>query len=285
MLLFGYVTELKKDEKVCHIVGESLELNSSSSYKIVNDKFACYSVLVQNQIPSIKYNIIFNPETRSQYENNDIKKAMILFEQYGRQAVLKANISSEGKDVFYIKDKENLKKKIIEEFLSGKDSLSICPFYNIGYEYRAIYLDGEIKFCYKKEKPFVLGDGKNTIRELIKNLNVKEFYSDLDFNYIPDINEKIEVSWRHNLSLGGVPKLDIDEETRKQVYDLAKRAGLAVGIRFGSIDIAETNEKELLVMEINSNVCMNKFAEIVESGLNIEYEIFSEAIDKMFGKK
>lgn len=282
MLLFGYVTELKKDGKIRHIVGETLELNSSSSYKIASDKFACFSILVQNDIPTIKYNIIFNPETRSEYENNDIKKAMILFEQYGRNVILKANNSSEGKDVFNIRDKEELKEKIIEEFLDRKDSVSICPFYNIGYEYRAIYLDGNIEFCYKKEKPFVIGDGESTIRELSKKIYIKDFNLDIDFDYIPQKNEKVELSWKHNLSLGGIASLEIDDETRKKIYNLAKRAGDSIGIKFASIDISETIDKKLLVMEINSNVCMNRFADSVENGKQIEYEIFSKAIDKMF---
>lgn len=282
MLLFGYVTELKKDGKIRHIVGETLELNSSSSYKIASDKFACFSILVQNDIPTIKYNIIFNPETRSEYENNDIKKAMILFEQYGRNVILKANNSSEGKDVFNIRDKEELKEKIIEKFLDRKDSVSICPFYDIGYEYRAIYLDGNIEFCYKKEKPFVIGDGENTIRELSKKIYIKDFNFNIDFDYIPQKNEKVELSWKHNLSLGGIVSLEIDDETRKKVYNLAKRAGDAIGIKFASIDISETIDKKLLVMEINSNVCMNRFADSVENGKQIEYEIFSKAIDKMF---
>ena len=282
MLLFGYVTELKKDGKIRHIVGETLELNSSSSYKIASDKFACFSILVQNDIPTIKYNIIFNPETRSEYENNDIKKAMILFEQYGRNVILKANNSSEGKDVFNIRDKEELKEKIIEEFLDRKDSVSICPFYNIGYEYRAIYLDGNIEFCYKKEKPFVIGDGENTIKELSKKIYIKDFNLDIDFDYIPQKNEKVELSWKHNLVLGGIASLEIEDETRKKVYNLAKKAGDAIGIKFASIDISETIDKELLVMEINSNVCMNRFANSVENGKQIEYEIFSKAIDKMF---
>ncbi len=279
---FGYITELKKGNKIHHMVGESLELNSACSYKIASDKFACYSVLVQNEIPSIKYNMIFNPETRSNYENNDMKKAMILFEQYGRKVILKANSSSEGKDVFYITNKELLKTKIIEEFANNKDSVSICPFYNIGYEYRAIFLDGEIIFCFKKEKPYVLGNGKKTIRELTESLNIIDFYDDLDFGYIPKENEKVYVSWKHNLVSGGVPELEIDNNTRIKVCDLAKKAGQAIGIKFASIDIAETDKNELLVMEINSNVCMNKFAESISNGLQIEYEIFSNAIDKMF---
>ena len=279
---FGYVTELKKGDKIRYIVGDSLELNTATSFKIASDKFACFSVLTQNEIPSIKYNMIFNPKTRTDYENDDIKKAMILFDQYGGKAILKANSSSQGKDVFYITDKETLKNKIVEEFANNKDSVSICPFYNIGYEYRAIFLDGEIIFCYKKEKPYVVGNGINTIRELIEDINSSDIYDNLDLNYVPNKNEKVEVSWKHNLCLGGIPNLEIDDETRKRVYDLAKSAGKTIGIRFASIDIAETENKELLIMEINSNVCMSKFASIVSNGLQIEYEIFSNAVDKMF---
>ncbi len=166
---------------------------------------------------------------------------------------------------------------------NGQDSVSICPFYNIGYEYRAIFLDGEIIFCFKKEKPYVIGDGKKNLRDLVSNLDVTDFYEYLDFDYIPKEGEKVEISWKHNLALGGVPNLEIDDNTRKRVYDLAKRAGNSIGIKFASIDIAEIKDNnELLVMEINSTVSMNKFASIVSNGLQIEYEIFSKSIDKMF---
>ena len=279
---FGYVTELHKNGKVKHIVGESLELNSAASSKIASDKFACFSVLVQNEIPSIQYHMIFNPETRSGYENNDMKKAMILFHQYNERVILKANNSSEGKDVFYVTDAEELKRKIVEQFANQKDSVSICPFYDIGYEYRAIFLDGEIIFCYKKEKPYIIGDGEKKLKEFISGFNSENLYKDLDMDYVPKNGEKVEISWKHNLCLGGIPNLDIDDQTREKVYDLAKKAGNAIGIRFASVDIAETKAKELLVMEINSNVCMKKFADTVSNGLQIEYEIFSNAIDRMF---
>lgn len=279
---FGYITELQKEGKVRRILGESLELNTATSYKIASDKFACFSVLVQNNIPSIQYHMIFNPKTRKDYENNDLQKARILFHQYGEKVILKANISSEGKDVFCITNQEELLKMILIEFSEGKDSVSICPFYEIDYEYRAIFLDGEILFCYKKEKPYVIGNGQKTVDELIKEKHMENIYEDLDLQYIPTKNEKVEIFWKHNLCLGGIPNLEIDDEKRKKVYDLAKRAGKAIGIRFASVDIAETKENELLVMEINSNVCMTQFAKNVPNGLQIEYEIFSNAINKMF---
>lgn len=115
---FGYITELEKNGIKKHMVGTSLELNSSSSSKIASDKFACFSVLVQNEVPTIKYNMVFNPKTRSQYESKDLLKAFLWFDEYNGKVILKANNSSEGKDVFKIKNKEDLKLRILDEFAS-----------------------------------------------------------------------------------------------------------------------------------------------------------------------
>lgn len=226
--------------------------------------------------------MVFNPKTRSGYESRDMLKAMLWFEEYGGKVILKANDSSEGKDVFVITDKESLKMRILDEFASGKDSVSICPFYDISYEYRAIFLDGEIIFCYKKEKPYVVGNGEDSLEKLILKSDILDTYKELDLNYIPKKGEKIQVSWKHNLSQGAVASCEIDEKIKSQVESLAKSAGDAIGIRFASVDIAELESGELLVMEINSSVCMTKFSEQVENGKEIERMVFSRAIDRMF---
>lgn len=276
---YDYITELEKDGKIKHIVGTSLELNSSSSFKIASDKFATYAVLNESNIPTIKYNMIFNPKTRSAYENDDIKKAKKLFSEYKGQVILKANNSAEGKDVYLIKSEDELESKILKLFSENKDTLSVCPYYNIDVEYRVVFLDGECLFCYKKHKPYIIGDGNKTLKELI---NINKIYDYLDLTYVPKEGEKLEISWKHNLSQGAIPDICINESKKQEVYNLAIRAGKALGITFACIDISETIDGELLVMEINSNVCMNKFVGLVENGREIEKSIFSKAIDKMF---
>ena len=42
---------------------------------------------------------------------------------------------------------------------------SICPFYDITNEYRAIILNGNIELIYKKELPVVYGNGKESIKD------------------------------------------------------------------------------------------------------------------------
>ena len=111
--------------------------------------------------------------------------------------------------------------------------------------------------------------------EIIPNLNLK---------YVPKENEQIIISWKHNLSSGAEAiKVDSSDENYDKIIELAVKAGKSIGIRFASVDVVLENETdELMIMEINGSVCMNKFSETVENGYEIAKEIYSKALDKMF---
>ena len=281
---YGYITELQKGNIKKRMVGNSLEINTANSYKIASDKYATYEVLESYNIPTIKHYMIFNPDTRVGFSENEIEKADKIFEENARNVILKSNDSSEGKYVFKINSKKELEKVILELFKEKKDTLSICPFYDIDYEYRAVFLDGEILFVYKKEKPFVIGDGNSNLQELILKSDIQDIYENLDMNYIPKMDEKIEVSWKHNLSRGAIPMPIDDDKLRDKIEKLAVDAAKAIGITFATIDIINTTQNELLVMEINSSVCMDKFSKLYPDGYNIAKNVFTKAILKMFQK-
>lgn len=279
---YGYITELQKGNLKKRMVGNSLEINSANSYKIASDKYATYEMLKSYNIPTIKHYMIFNPDTRVGFSENEIEKADRIFEENDRNVILKSNDSSEGRYVFKIRSKKELEKTILKLFKEKKDTLSICPFYEIDYEYRAVFLDGEILFVYKKEKPFVIGNGKDSLQELILKADIQDIYDNLDMNYIPKLNEKIEVSWKHNLSRGAMPMPISDDKLKCQIEKLAVDAAQAIGITFATVDVVHTTKNELLVMEINSSVCMDKFSELYKNGYNIAKSVFNKAILKMF---
>ena len=102
-------------------------------------------------------------------------------------------------------------------------------------------------------------------------------------DYVPIKNEKVVISWKHNLCSGAFPKTLLeDDKYVEKVKDLALKAGKCANINFASIDISQTLDEEIFVMEINGNVCMSKFAEDVPNGYEIAKKIYSKAIDKMF---
>ena len=105
----------------------------------------------------------------------------------------------------------------------------------------------------------------------------------LDVNSVPNDGEEITISWKHNLSSGAEPIIiDENDEYIKEVRNIAKKAGDALNIKFASVDVVVTEKKEVLVMEINGSVCMNKFVEIIPNGYEIAKSIYSKAVDKMF---
>ena len=285
---YGWIRELKKDNKAHYIMRYQFDLNSEIAYNIAGDKFATYEVLKSNNIPTIEHRMIFSPETRSgYYENKFIDEAKELLINNNNKVVIKANNSCQGKDVFICVTEEEIEIVVTKLFEEKNDTLSACPYLDIDFEYRVVYLDGEILFVYKKRKPYVTGNGKNTIRELIDLKFKDQIKVDLcrkvNLDMIPEDGEEVTISWKHNLNNGAEPiVIDETDEFLKEVKSVAVKAGNAVNIKFATIDVAVTHDKKVLVMEINASVCMNKFSEIVPGGFDIAKNVYAKAVDKMF---
>ena len=288
IISYGWITKLQKENVSKYIIGYQFDLNSAISYNIAGDKFATFEVLKSSNIPTIEHRMIFNPQTRTKYyQNKFLNEAKELLKQNNNKLVIKANDSCKGKDVHFCSNDEEIESVVEKLFESNNDTLSACPYIDISYEYRAIYLCGEILYIYKKKKPYVIGNGKNTIKELITQKFSEDMKIDicrgLDVNSVPDDGEEITISWKHNLSSGAEPIIiDENDEYIKEVRNIAKKAGDALNIKFASVDVVVTEKKEVLVMEINGSVCMNKFVEIIPNGYEIAKSIYSKAVDKMF---
>lgn len=289
MISYNWIRELKKENKKHYIMSYQFDLNTANSYNIAHDKFATYDVLKSNNVPTIEHRMIFNPKTRSKfYGEKFIKDAENLLLENNNKVVIKANESCEGKDVYFCSDKQEIEDTVNKLFKSNKDTLSACPYVDIDYEYRAIYLCDEILYIYKKKKASVVGDGKRKLFELIEEKNQKnniniEILKNLDLQYIPKLGEEITISWKHNLSNGATPII-IDDKDKyiKEIKEIALSAGKAMNINFASIDIALTSDEKIFVMEVNGSVCMNKFSEVIPNGYEISKNIYKKAIQKMF---
>ena len=244
-LSFGWIRELKKNNKTAHIVRNNFDLNPASCTDIVNDKYATYAVLKENKIPTLEYNVIFNPRTREEYASKIDEEVKKYFETYNGKIVIKTNNSSQGKGVFLLENETATINKVKELFdIEKENNINICPFEDIEEEYRAVYLNGEILYVYKKISS--------------------------------------EDDWKHNLSNGAIPlKVDETDINRNTVLEIAKGAGKAVNAKFVTVDISKARDGRLFVMEINGNVCMSKFAEYFPDGYEITKSIYEKAIDLM----
>ena len=288
LLSYGWIRELQKDNKCRNIIGYQFDLNPAAAYEIASDKFATYEILNANNIPTIQHKMIFNPKSRSLYYNEKfLTDAINLLKENNNKIVIKANDSCKGKDVYVCSTEEEIKSTIKKLFDENNATLSACPYIDIEYEYRLIYLCGEILYVYKKKKPYVIGNGVNTIKELIHIKfpnNIVDISKNVNLDEIPKQGKEVIISWKHNLSSGAEP-IVIDEQKEEYIEEIKKiavEAGNVMNVKFASIDIAFTSSKKILIMEINGSVCMNKFTEIIPDGYQIAKNIYSKAIDKMF---
>ncbi len=278
-----WIIKLEKDNKIKYLSGNKFDLNGHAVGLIMDDKYAFYDTLKNIDIPACIHNIIYRENNNYEYAKNCHTKEDIIsyFNKYNSDVVIKPNIGSLGLGVYHITNKDELLEKT-NELLKENFSISICPFYNIKNEYRVIILDNNIKLIYKKQNPIVTGNGKSTLKELLIKFN-KYYYQDKEIiNIIPKKNEKYTYDWHFNLSRGSIASLDIEDKLKGKLSSIAKKVSKEVGITFASIDIIELYNKELLVLEANSGVTIDKVIDFIPNGYNIAKEIYKEAIIKMF---
>ena len=287
-LSYDWILQLTKGGKVRHIAGNRFDLNPEATGNIACDKYATYEVLKSQNVPVIKHVMIFNPSNRSKYISDEGISLTIVSEFLKHNSlVVKPNHGSEGQGVALCHTLREA-EVAIQKLFKSNGSISICPYYDIKTEYRTFYLNGEVHLIYGKTKPFVVGDGKATLGELIENLNLpdKSVVDDnlrhIDFSYVPKENEKVEISWKHNLSGGATPNVLEKSELYERVRELAIKAGKAMNINFATIDVIQTVDDELYILEVNSGVCATIFIESVEGGYEIIKDIYRKSLESMF---
>ncbi len=286
-----WVIHLKKDQVNKYIIGYDFDLNSSSVNLILKDKAAMTEILNFNKIPCAEHKLFMTPN-RADFvgQNGNWEEMMKYAKEYDYKLVCKYNYGSGGINVLRTSNKLEL-EQAVHNILEKELYICLSPFYNIEEEYRAIVLDGIIKIVYKKERLFVIADGNKKLKQLLIDNDIKLTDSmlrailenKLNLEKVYDMDEKILLNWKHNLGQGAIP-IEIDDKSIiDNIQELIKRIVKVIDIRFASFDVIKVNG-EYMILEINAGVMMEAFANKNDGNYRKAYEIYSEAIDKMFKK-
>ncbi|MDO5517519.1 MAG: cyanophycin synthetase [Clostridium sp.] len=210
---------------------------------------------------------------------SNIIEALRAAENIGYPVVLKPQFGNKGKDVML-----NIKneKELVESYtgLRKKQKDIIIEQYFEGNDYRVCVVNYEVVAVSLRIKPFVVGNGRDDLRNLISSVNKDsrrgedhekpltkiKFDEDLlrclekqnlRLDYIPKDGEKIILRENANLSTGGIAidcTDDICSENIEYCIDSAKILGLDIcGIDICTNDIGiPIDEKRGIVMEVNS---------------------------------
>ncbi len=281
-----WVIMLEKNGKTRFTSGYKFDLNSHGIGSIADDKFALYDVLREKKIPIIEHKIVYNKNNNLDYAIgcNTYEYVKNYFIKNNNHIVIKPNNGTCGHNVFEVTDINKI-DDILDKIFTNNYSISICPYYNIKHEYRAIMLDGENKLLYAKYLPIVIGDGKKTIRQLLLEFNHDYFIDKLEdskYDKVLNDNEKFQYNWKFNLSQGSIAKKVDDKILEDKLVKLAKRVCKEINLRFGSVDIIQTTENELLILEVNSGVMLENYIRFDPNGYMVAKNIYKEAIENLF---
>ena len=250
------VFSIDKNKKF-YIFGNALPLNNNVAQKICSDKSATSTILLNNGVSCVEHVLLKNP---SLFKNWNEEVLQNLLKEY-KTVVVKDNHGSCGNLIYKANNIKEAKKSAQLIFDLNKD-VAISPFVNFTDEYRLIMLNNKCEICFKKTKPFVVGDGKNTVLYLTEKKYGKEALKVLDLsskNFKPKADETVCVGWKNNLKmLAGVEDV-LDKNLKKKLAVLAKATTKALNINFCSVDILDDNGI-LKVLEVNSTVSALRFA-------------------------
>lgn len=276
---YDWILQLSANGRKMFIYGYKFPNNNASIEQICNDKSALSDILTISQIPHVPHHYFMSPNN-DQYtgENGDWYRMNELLNKY-KKIVCKANVGSGGRNVFKVDSQKKLEIAVHNIFSKTK-SLCIAPYRTIKSEYRVIVVNSNIGVIYSKSRPFVVGNGLDTIERLIKNDNTLsniDVDPEIDLSYVPVLQEKVDISWKHNLGQGAKPVIVSDAFLREKLSELALSCVLALDIEFASVDIIES-EYGLEILEINSGIMMESLAQSSPDNYIIAKEIYKQAI-------
>jgi cyanophycin synthetase len=264
------VSECRKNGKRIVFRTDHTVLTPILAYYAAENKNLSAALFEKNQIPT--------PESATVDLSADDASLLAILDKY-KKIVVKPLCSNRGRGITIgVDDLAKLKNAL--DFIkqtNPRDKYALLQKQIIGAkEYRFLVLDGRVIAVANRQPPFVVGDGKKTIRELINELNqdprrdvghrsvmtrVKISYvvstHGPDFlDVVPTKGEVVEVLKTSNLSRGGVAE-DFTTKAGEQLKQIAVAAakscflGLA-GVDIMTSDIENGDRKNSFVIEVNS---------------------------------
>lgn len=234
----------------------SLDLNHIASSDIARDKDFAKFFMKKRGYPVAEGITIFSNEWAKIVKS---KRTIFYAVKYARKlgfpVIVKPNSKSQGADVFLVWNKKELILALRKIFRGG-EKVAIIEQYLPGKDYRIVVLDGEIISAYERIPLSVVGDGKNSIINLLKKkqsffnstgrdtrINFKDLRIKLKlkrqgytFKSIPEKGEQIFLLDNANLSAGG-DSVDVTNTIDKSFKKIAIELTRDMGLRMAGVDL------------------------------------------------
>lgn len=256
----------------------SLDLNHIASSNIARDKDYAKFFMKKKGYAVAEGKTIFEDKWAKIIKSNrTIPYGISYAKKLGYPVIVKPNSKSQGMEVSSVYNKRELRQALIDVF--KVDKVAIIEKYLPGHDYRIVVLDGEIISAYERMPLSVIGNGRSSIRSLLRKKQESFILSgrDTKINFndarmktkllrqgytlssIPPLYHKIYLLDNANLSTGG-DSIDVTNEISKGFRKVSINLTKDMGLRIAGVDIMVTKGDITLdpkkcshyVIEINS---------------------------------
>lgn len=239
----------------------TIDLNESKHIQIADDKEQSSVLMKEIGIP-IPEEILLRDVRK--YTDQDLLKEIVRFsKRVGFPLICKPLNGRQGNNLIKIESKDeivNASKMIIDL----KDDVIIQEYLKHD-EVRVVVLDGEIIQAYKRFGPSIVGDGKESVFNLIEDKNayfknngrntiisiddpqVQMIIADLGYSNgsIPEKGKDIPLSFGRNLSKGGEYEF-IENKISPKFQKVLREMSLAANLRLVGFDLFIRKEISLI---------------------------------------
>jgi glutathione synthase/RimK-type ligase-like ATP-grasp enzyme len=241
-----WICELKIGDKRSFIYGFNFPLNDAIAREIAKDKAATSEILTKYGINCVRHTLFVKPNLQK-YDLNMTSgdKIFEYVKTLDYPFVCKDNRGAGGSHVFKVHSEKEFEQALSSVWKKSR-GVSLCPFYDIEYEYRFFVLDGEIQFAFKK----VLSK---------------------------------EGDWKFNLNQGSLVELVEVGSILEKLKETAIRSAQSLNLKICSVDIIKLkNSSEHLVLEVNTAITTEHFAQTSLEAKEMSYKLYSNILKKIF---
>ena len=241
-------TKIIKDNKETIVYYFDFNCNPNANSWIARDKPTAYNFLITHNIPAVEH--VYLPYCQAA----DLAQKYLSLHQ---NVVLKSTHGTCGQNVHFCNSNSSL-NQILFKLMKKGSTICISPFETYDEEYRVIVCNNKAKICYAKVRPFIIGDGKSTIKQLktlkYPNLNTQN----LNENQILKDGVKKNLIWKHNLCNGAQISEIKNKVLKNTLNNIATSTSKALGLKICSVDIIYSNNC-FKVLEVNPGLMMESF--------------------------
>lgn len=237
--------------------------NNATASTLASDKYFTNRILEDADIPTLsgEYFFLHDRHRAHRPAGHEREDALAYLKKLSGTAFVKPLSGSRGDFAQAIHGEAPL-VRYIDEVSKYYDAILMQPVVS-GLEYRIFLLDDEVVYAARKYRPFVLGDGVHSIRDLLaahnaallsRGLSPASADGDTLLDAVLPKGERWEIAGRMNLSAGGT--MVLEASSSQAAISLARKARRALGLRVAAVDLFTDiggDRDTMRVIEVNSN--------------------------------